>query len=612
MRVRSIWIAVAIGLVGAAAALAQTGERVQLDAESITVLPFVNASEDPQWDSLAAAMSSTIRLSLALSGQFDYREVEPFDPYAERGLIQLSRTARENRIDAVVFGRISRQANGRIALTAAVYGQEQGRVIGEETREAFGDFDVLDAADELVLLSTSAILGFRVDYGALLLKPNRRDVPYRVYIDGHVVGENLDAVAQVLVGRRTIEIAVLGRRDERFVYSADRLVRPGEAIDISFSLPDAAVGEADEIAVRHEFADSLLGQYEDIEIAREALAESAALIPREWGESLEGDALEQAVLETAWSLEEEFVSLDPARYSPDGEYTPGSPFVFVEFADTVAAMPESVRADRRVRERVERSGAAHLLLLQLRWARLLAEERWEEALSLLDDMEAVEQRFALARYLDVSQLRRGLVDAFAGYEAYRGRGARPWPYLSAAVGLGAAGYGGYLLATDAVGDKYDDANAIHDRYSAATDPAEATSLRQDANDAYDEAELLEIVQWSSIVVGGVVAIASVIRGIQNRRAGDTYLRRWARERHGRLLAVADQVFDRGDDGGKAVVSLVVLGPSGETVVIEQRVDLLPLVVDAPPGRAIVTSRPTVVTEDGSRLVDRSGRLAVLR
>lgn len=596
--------------VSASPVWSQTGGDVRLAAESVTVIPFVNDSGDPQWDSLAAAMSSTIRLSLRLSGQFDYREIEPFDPFADRGSLRLARIARENRIDAVIIGRIAREPSGRISLTAAVYGNEQGRIIGEEKREAFGDFDVLDAADELVLLSTSAILGYRVDYGAILLRPDRDDIPYKVYIDNNPVGESIRAIPQVLVGRRTIEISVSGRRGEQFVHSADRLVRPGEALEVVFSLPNVLVGTIDEIAVHQELAASLLGQYGDVDVAREALAESAAMLGPDAMDVRAEQAIEQRVLESAWDLENEFLRLSPERYAIGGDYEIGAPFAFV--TRSLELLSDRDTADSRVLQRIERNAAAHLMLLHLRWAQHLADERWEEARRLLDDMEEIEEAFSLSRYLRVSLLRRSLDSAIATYDTYEARRSRPWPYLTGAIGIGAAGYGGFLLATDVVGGKTDDADEIFARYQAETDPAEASRLRGEANDAYDEAELFEIMQWASIAAGGVVAIASAIRVVQNRRAGEAYLRRWARERHGRLMDISAQVFSTEDRRRGESLSVLVLGPYEGAVTFGDRVDLLPVIEQVAPGEPFAVSRPRVAAEDASRLMDETSSLVVLR
>lgn len=608
MRVRPLWTVLLLLLVVAGRVCSQDGLR--LEAESITVIPFVNDSGDPQWDSLASAMSGTIRLSIQLSGQFDYREVEPFDPFEERGLLRLARTARENRIDAVVIGQIGREANGRISLTAAVYGNQQGRIIGEETREAFGDFDVLDAADELVLVSTSAILGYRVDYGAILLRPNRDDVPYQVYIDGNPVGESPAAVPQVLVGRRRVEISLVGRRGEQFVYSADRLVRPGEALDVVFDLPNVLIGTIDEITIHQQLAASLLGQYDDRDVAREALARSAGLLGPDASELRAEQATEQQILEIAWDLEEEFLGITPERYEPSGDYAGGDPFAFV--AGSRERVERGDINDPRVLERIERNGAAHLSMLHLRWAQLLAEERWDDAYALLADMEAVETAFSLSRYLRVPPLRRSLEGALATYETYEARRARPWPYLTGGLGLGAAGYGGFLLATGAVDSKTDDADEIYERYNAATDPSEVSRLREEANDAYDEAELFEIVQWTSLAVGGVVAVASTIRVLRNRRAGEVYLRGWARERYGRLMDVAAQVFHGEDRGRDGTLPVLLLGPYEGVVTVGDRVDFLPVVVPAQPGEPLSVSRPRAAAEDASRLMSWASRLMVLR
>jgi TolB-like protein len=577
----------------------------QLEAERLAVLPFINATGDPQWDSLADSMSDTIDLTVRLSAQFDVREIDAFDPYSDRGLVTLAAIAQRQRIGAVVFGRIAREPNGRIALTASVFGVEQGRVIGEQTRVAFGEFDILDAADELVLLSTSAIVGYRVDYGALVFQPDRDDVPYRVFIDGVRIGDNVETIPQVLFGRRTIEIAIVSGENEQIVYSADRLVRPGEAVELAFSLPSVIRTVADEIRIRHTVARTLLGQYEEAEIALEALAESRALI-RDDGDLIR----EQAILESAWALDDEYATLDPARYSVgEGDYQPGTPFSFI--AETVSIAERSDGSDPRVSARIERNAATHMLLIHLHWAQNLARSRWNGAVAALEDMEALEERFNLARYLSTGPYRENMERAVAQYRSLQSRRTRPWPYLTGAIGVGVAGFGGYLLATDAVGSAVEKADDTYDDYQAATDGQSASRLRGKAQDQYDQAELLELAQWGALSTGGVVAILSAIRVIQNRRAGDTYLRRWAREQHGREIDIAERILS--DDPDEADnVAIVVLGPVDEPVSFGDRIDILPAIIDLPAGRRLDTNRPWVVVEDGQRLYGDDVRLAVVR
>ncbi len=583
-------------------------EPTRLSANSIAVLPFVNETGDPRWDSLAQSLADTISLTVQLSGQFVYREIEGFDPYASDGSIQLRRTAAATRTDAIVFGRLRRTATGRVELEAALFGRNRNTVIGRETREAFGDFDILDAADELVLIATSAILGFRVDFGALLLRPDRDDIPFRVYVDGVAIGDQITGVPQLLVGQRTIEIAVLGSGREQFVYSADRLIRPGEAVDIAISLPDVVRGTRSEVDARHEFVNSLLGQYAEAHVARAALEESARLIDVSDGAQAE----EQRVLEASWDLEGEFASLTIDRYRLDGDYVPEEPFAFIERATELAEQEPEITGDLRVSSRIERNATAHLALLRLRWSFLLANDRWEEAQSLLEDITAVGEQFELAHIGANRRTVRQFDTALATAETFRDRSSRRWPYVGGAVGLGAIGYGGYLLAADAVGTAIDDADRTFDDYQAASDPATAERLRARANDQYDEAELLEIVQWSSIAFGVAVAVASGVVGIRNRRAAENYLRGWARDRHGREIALAERLFDGSLELSDGESSVLLVGPPEASITIGRQVDVLPTLVVSASGTSLATSRPTVVATDASRLLDSGLQVMVVR
>ncbi len=565
--------------VAAAVGAQQTGAGLR--AERIAVLPFVNASRNAQWDELASSLSATMQLTLVLSGQFDVvvYEGEPFDAYTPQGSREVARFAAAQRLDAVVIGRIQATDDERIAIEASVWGAEAGGIVGTERREAFGSFDVLEAADELVVLAGSAILGYRIDFGAVLLRPSETTVPYRVYLDGLFIGESIRSIPQVLSGRRNVRVTIVGIDGEQPVYSAERLIRAGEALEVVFGLPRMASGDRERIARQHRIASDLLGQPDRYAIAAEALRESRELLSgnaMSAGESLRN---EQERLEAIWTLDEAFSALSPRDFSTGGAYRIGSPFGFLDETRLVARGPAAGMPG--VGERIYRNGAAQFHLLRLRWADALGRSAWDEARHIADDMEAIVDAFDLDLRGVLERDRNALAAAFEEADAARSGLRNPLPYLGLAMGLVSGGVGTYSATVDTV-----------------------TGIDHEA-------------EWA-ITVGGLVSLISTTFIIRDLQADERYLRGWARERYGREIAVADVILNLGSDSsgrsieGERAATVVILGPPEVVVDIDGNPTLLPAVVDRRPGFPLVVGRPAAVEAERTRLYDTGFSLTVLR
>lgn len=598
---------------------AQTSGIVSSGAERLAVVPFVNTTDVEQWDNLADAMSETIQLTLQLGGRYDIvvppaDAVAGLDPYAAGGPADLSRLAESLRLDAAVIGRISSLANGRIELETSVWSNATGTIVGSERREAFGAFDIIDTADELVVLATSALLGYQVDFGAAILRPSRDDVDYRLTIDGYHIGNRVSSVPQILTGVRRFDVTVTVAGREQLVYSAERTVRPGEAIEVVFGLPQVTRRERQGIRTRHELARNLLGQPDQYRVAFEALSESRSLLAdARDNAALEPLRTEQQRLETVWQLDEEFARIDPAAVlAPDD----GRPTAEGLLPGTTRIAADPGRADtmsEEVARRIARNGAAQYYLLRLAWLQALDDARWEDADAILGEMETVVDTFSLD----------GVRGAFAAdrssYRTAREEGAqaavrarRPWPYLGILLGLGGGGYGGYLLYNDEVGRLTAEADERYDAYQATSDPAEAERLRQESEDLYDEAELFEWIQWGSIAAGGLLTVVSAAVLVRNFRAGETYLRDWTRETYGRDIALASDAVDvLLDPPGETEARVVVLGPSRVIASRDGNPVSLPMTVTQPPGSPVDVGRPSVVPVDRTRLYGVGTWLAVV-
>jgi TolB-like protein len=584
------------GYVGAQQGGQRTGERI----DRIAVIPFVNTTDLQQWDNLARDMTETMRLTLALGERFDVvnPDTTGVDPYAPDGPLQLRRIADARRIDGAVIGRISDGDNDRIELETSVWSNATGQIIGGERREAFGSFDILDAADELVALTSSALLGYQVDFGAIILNPSRSDVGYSVSIDGHPVGTGIRSIPQVLVGQRRIEISVEVAGREQLVYSAERRIRPGEAIEVTFGLPQVTRQEQREILVRQELATNLLGQPENFRVAFEALSESRSLLATaRSSETTEVLKERQNTLERAWQLDEEFFRLSISDIQQT-EIEEGA------LSGTYRLIGSGLPSDPTLKDRAQRNGAAYYHLLRILWADDLGESRWEAAQSRLETMQRVVDQFELDWLADeVSSDTQSYRSALEESERARMRRRRPWPYIGTILGLAGMGAGGYVVASQEglIPDTWDPFGGQDFVNSDFLQRVGREFSRSDA------------LQWGTIGVGGAITVISTALLVRNLRADENYLRDWARTEYGFEIDRAAEILetvDTAEEGDAATI--VVVGPAARLVAIGGEPRSLPLIVEQDPGLPIATDAPAVVSDERTRLFEQGVSLMVIR
>ncbi|SIQ65488.1 hypothetical protein SAMN05920897_11278 [Alkalispirochaeta americana] len=550
-----------------------------LRGEGIAVVPFENRSGRQPLDRVARELTEALKLTLQVSGQFDLRSLplERIPPEGGARQEALLRVARERRIDAVLWGDFQETSPGEVLLTASILDVSRGVVLGSEERRSYGDFDIDEAARELLRSTASALLGYPVHYASLVFRPSREGVPYRVFLDGILLGASPPEIRYVPDGVRTLEITIATSRGEIPVYVADRLLRAGEVQEISFALPEITSLEQREIQELQRGAFHLLGDPALYEQAQRLLQESSRLLAEVPEDRLKPSRREQERLELLWDLDREFHGLNPGNFSRRSEwYRPGDP---------LRGLPVATKLQQQIaRETVEaapvrRNALALFRLLELRWAEALSEEAWDEAALVLEDLVTIDQTFELRETEALARLRQDYLSLLVRAEQQTGRG-KVFPLLGIGAGLGGIAGGGYLLATDEA-----------DNYSNSPGPLFDWS----------ESELVEMAAGGALVAGGVLAIVSAVRLARGRTPGDRLLQRWSREEQGRIISAAGDIFSRTFEPGQGSW-VIILGPAGEIVSLGDRIVTLPAIVPAEQGRAFSVHRPFVVTRDRTRLV----------
>lgn len=555
-------VALVLLVVGTAAtATAQEPFR----GEQIAVVPFQNLTGDDQWDALAAAMTETIRLTLAIDGQYRVRDVAEIDAYAADAPVRLREAATDARLDGIVFGRIARTAEGRFELESSLYGAEVGWIVGSQTREAFGTFDLLDAADELILVSMGALVGYAVDFGALRFEPLGGDAPYRVTIDGVAIGDNVTAAPQVPAGSRRVDVEALQDGTYQFVYSAMVDVRPGEAQEIAFALPSRRTLSPGAVQRLHRVASALLDSGAPLVEAEAALEEADRLL---------GDALdrfpdlarERERIVRRIALEREFRQLDI------GAYGAGEDPALLRRRVGLAEEWVSRSGDPVLASIARRTMDAHLHLIRLGWIHRVAQGDWDEADAYLSEFESASRMYDSGLAQRAREDRRLFDSARSGFSRLLSRWRRPLPWIVAATGIGAGVAS--ISGLDAELYEWADGRGLIPEV-ALTVPVSAA-----------------VVEFAIFTVGAYASGVAATRIARNFVVDEGYTEAWIAENYARLASIAQRVFEADDSEALALI----VGTEG-TVRTPDTLELLPALVAVERGRPLSISRAPVVSTD---------------
>lgn len=224
------------------------------------VVVFVpeTAEGDPRTETVALVVADTIEMTLRLIG--DYAVQPRPEGIAAPSATEVATYAERERMDYIVFGEVSADAESETRFSLSVYSREADAVTLEREAVARSLFDTFSVADELSAELLGAFTGQRIAYGRVELR-NEADLPgtYRVYIDGSPAGESVTMLDRVLVGEREVAVEALqGLQAGTIVTRQQLTVTEGGLARIAFvaegvpepeSPPPAAVEEPPASAV---------------------------------------------------------------------------------------------------------------------------------------------------------------------------------------------------------------------------------------------------------------------------------------------------------------------------------------------------------------------------
>lgn len=257
-----------LSVVGVSAG-AQEAERPR-----VGVVPPVNLSELAQYDAIAEVMYNTTELTLRLIGEYEVVELPADTPVDLQGLLTLSL---EQNLANVVLGRIDEQ-QGRLVLEMSVFDTLAEEIVLTRVEEPDSLLAVFDSTDILVADLVQEFSGVPVGFGDLVLRNTGEPGSYQVFLDGSLLGSDLERVERILIGSRELEIRQERMFGEHTVLSQEAQIQTGESTTIEFAVPELLAREAQAL----EFLEREIGEQIETprseERVRELFANAAALL----------------------------------------------------------------------------------------------------------------------------------------------------------------------------------------------------------------------------------------------------------------------------------------------------------------------------------------------
>jgi len=193
---------------------------------------FSNQTGVSSYDAACKAVSDTLLLAFEQLGRYTTQSLT----LADRSEDGLRAFAEKDDLDFVVYGTMTKKAAG-IICDLSVFDRAKGKVTLSRTGKALGVLDIFDATDDLVVAVMESMTGAHIGFGSATLTNKGEPGSYAVSVDGYPVGENLQSLDKLLIGRHTVRITQKRMLGEREIAKADIAVTEGGTVNVPFAVP---------------------------------------------------------------------------------------------------------------------------------------------------------------------------------------------------------------------------------------------------------------------------------------------------------------------------------------------------------------------------------------
>jgi hypothetical protein len=225
--------------VALAAQDAVAGDDRVVAGDRVAVLPLWYQEEITVGENLSATVQETIQFLLRFLPNYELVE----SPGYPTGQSALASFGAENNLDTIIFGRINRTGR-EYTVSLLLYDIASDQIVEVKQDTAFSMLEIFDLTDRLSLEILESYIGRPLVFGSLAFEaqgePPER---YRVYVNGILLGENVQLVDRFLAGRYTARVEqVVSEYNVETIFDGAIEVAEGATSSVSFSRVDVGEG----------------------------------------------------------------------------------------------------------------------------------------------------------------------------------------------------------------------------------------------------------------------------------------------------------------------------------------------------------------------------------
>ena len=199
----------------------------------VAIVRFSNDTGSSSFDAACMVATETLTLTMEQIGRYVVQSLEKSDS-GETGLQALAET---EHFDFIMYGSMSKLEAGGVECELAVFDRAKGKTALRHKEKAAGVLDIFEVSDDLVVSVLESMTGSHIGFGSVALSNSGEAGHYSVLVDGYPVGDDLQSVDRVLIGKHIVTITQKRMLGARVICKAGVDVAEGGTAEVSFTVP---------------------------------------------------------------------------------------------------------------------------------------------------------------------------------------------------------------------------------------------------------------------------------------------------------------------------------------------------------------------------------------
>jgi hypothetical protein len=219
-----------VALIGLSAAQAAAAPNL---LPRIGIIPFDASGNMTNLASVASSLSDFISIDFKISGRVAVIAIKR--PAAEDFTSSVESIMADNKLDYLLFGTVRGNADSDIDIVAYLV-DGQGARLSAGYRKLGSLFELTDAGDALYVSLAKNVGTIHRGFGSIELA-HEGEGGYDVYLNGELVGHNIDSAENLLNGKYFLEIKQSRPFSTLTLISESMMIGEGERAKVRFKMP---------------------------------------------------------------------------------------------------------------------------------------------------------------------------------------------------------------------------------------------------------------------------------------------------------------------------------------------------------------------------------------